>query len=50
MDLISELEDGSDEKKELLEFQERLIRAYDSLSNKYHSEKAGNNSNSLVLG
>jgi hypothetical protein len=49
MDLIEALED-SDEKKELLALQKSLIDQYDTLSNKYHTEKSQNENNSLVLG
>jgi tRNA(Arg) A34 adenosine deaminase TadA len=50
VDLIDQLEDGSPEKQELTATQNRLMVAYDELSAKYHSEKAGNENNSLVLG
>jgi tRNA(Arg) A34 adenosine deaminase TadA len=50
MDLIDELEDTAPEKAALNSQLRRLIEAYDSLSNKYHSEKASNENNSLVLG
>lgn len=49
MDLIAELPEGP-EKKELLDIQNLLTEEYDALSNKYHSEKASNANNSLVLG
>lgn len=49
MDLIGNLDDGK-EKKELVEIQDRLIKVYDTLSEKYHSEKKENPNNSLVLG
>ena len=50
MDLIEDLADDVPEKKELQATVQRLIAAYDKLSNKYHSEKANNPDNSLVLG
>ena len=50
MDLISNLDDAVPEKKELLILQQELIDIYDKLSNKYHSEKANNTNNTLVLG
>ena len=40
----------SEEKTELLAQQQRLLDAYDKLAAKYHSEKANNANNSLVLG
>ena len=49
MELIESLKDG-EEKNELMEIQDRLINVYDSLSEKYHSEKKTNKNNSLVLG
>ena len=49
MELIEQLPDG-EEKSELLVQQQRLLDAYDELANKYHSEKAQNVNNSLVLG
>lgn len=49
MDLIADLDDGP-EKAELQAMSDSLIEAYDKLSNKYHSEKAQNENNSLVLG
>ena len=49
MELIENLKDG-EEKNELMEIQDRLINVYDSLSEKYHSEKTTNKNNSLVLG
>lgn len=49
MDLIEDLEDGA-EKEELKAMSDALIDAYDKLSKKYHSEKAQNENNSLVLG
>ena len=51
MDLIEELDDDTvPEKKDLQATVQRLIAAYDELSHKYHSEKADNPDNSLVLG
>eukprot|EP00934_Nitzschia_sp_Nitz4_P006801 Nitzschia sp. Nitz4//scaffold238_size30058//25661//26386//NITZ4_008006-RA/size30058-processed-gene-0.56-mRNA-1//1//CDS//3329543549//6791//frame0 len=49
MDLVDALPEG-DDKTELLATQKRLLDAYDTLANKYHSEKAANPDNSLVLG
>ena len=49
MDLIGGLED-SDEKAQLVSYQNRLITMYNDLSAKYHSEKGSNIDNSLVLG
>lgn len=52
MTLIDELDVndvGEEKKKELQATVQRLIKAYDELSNKYHSEKANNPNNSLVL-
>jgi len=49
MELIEDLPE-SKEKTELLAQQQRLLDAYDKLSAKYHSEKANNANNSLVLG
>ena len=48
MELIDQLPDG-EEKTELLVQQQRLSVEYDKLANKYHSEKAENANNSLVL-
>lgn len=52
MDLVEALDEDSvpDKKKELQATVQRLMTAYDTLSNKYHSEKADNPQNSLVLG
>lgn len=50
MDLIEDLDETVPEKKELQATVQRLIAAYDKLSNKYHTEKAENPNNSLVLG
>ena len=50
MDLIEELDDSVPEKKDLQATVQRLIQAYDNLSNKYHTEKADNPDNSLGLG
>lgn len=49
IDLVKEMED-SDEKKALEATTQRLLDAYDKLSNKYHTEKVNNADNSLVLG
>jgi tRNA(Arg) A34 adenosine deaminase TadA len=49
MDLIDHVEDEAD-KSELKATQQRLMDAYDKLSTKYHTEKAENGNNSLVLG
>lgn len=49
MDLIDLVEDEA-AKSELKATQHRLMEAYDKLSNKYHTEKAENGNNSLVLG
>lgn len=48
MEMVDALPDG-DEKAELKEIQDRLLKRYDELANKYHSEKANNENNSLVL-
>ena len=50
MDLIEDLDDAVPEKKQLQATVQRLIQAYDALCNKYHTEKADNPDNSLVLG
>jgi len=49
MELIDDLPEGV-EKTELKAQEKRLLDAYDKLANKYHSEKANNVNNSLVLG
>lgn len=49
MDLVQELP-SSDEKTELQATIQRLLGAYEKLSNKYHTEKVNNADNSLVLG
>lgn len=49
IDLVEALPDGPD-KTNLLDTQQRLLKAYDEMSNRYHSEKANNPENSLVLG
>lgn len=49
MDLVLALPDGPD-KTELVETQNRLLKAYDEMANYYHTEKANNPENSLVLG
>lgn len=50
MDLIEDMDETVPEKKELQATVQRLIAAYDKLSSKYHTEKANNPDNSLVLG
>jgi tRNA(Arg) A34 adenosine deaminase TadA len=50
LELIEGLENSDDKKQELQETSKRLIERYEALSNKYHSEKASNTNNSLVLG
>jgi tRNA(Arg) A34 adenosine deaminase TadA len=51
MDLIDELDETiHPEKKELQATVQRLQTAYETLSNKYHTEKSANPQNSLVLG
>ena len=50
MDLVKALPDGDDSKPELLATQDRLMKEYNALSDKYHNEKEANPSNSLVLG
>lgn len=49
MEAIAELPD-SPIKKECLELRDKLMKEYDRLSNKYHTEKVNNPDNSLVLG
>ena len=49
IDLVKQLAD-SEEKKALEATIQRLLDAYDKLSNKYHEEKVNNADNSLVLG
>ena len=49
MEMITALEEGED-KRLLIELQNKLLEKYDKLSMKYHSEKASNENNSLVLG
>jgi tRNA(Arg) A34 adenosine deaminase TadA len=49
MDMIDALAEGHT-KKELVDLQNKLLDDYDKLANKYHSEKATNENNSLVLG
>lgn len=49
-DLIANLDDSLPEKEELLILQQELFDIYDKLSSKYHSEKANNTNNTLVLG
>ena len=49
MDAIKELPENSI-KTECLELQAKLIKEYDRLSTKYHTEKVNNADNSLVLG
>ena len=48
-DLIEELEEG-DAKTKLKGQSERLLGAYNAVSDQYHREKAGNENNTLVLG
>ncbi len=50
MDLINDLPDSDEDKKELIEIQNRLIESYDSLASKYHQGKTSNKNNSLVMG
>jgi hypothetical protein len=50
MDLVSELADGSDDKIELQKTVDCLLKKYNAMADKYHSEKANNTDNSLVLG
>mmetsp|Transcript_18993 Transcript_18993/g.24459 ORF Transcript_18993/g.24459 Transcript_18993/m.24459 type:complete len:227 (-) Transcript_18993:167-847(-) len=50
MDLIELLPDGTDEKKELQGLAAAINDEYEELSQKYHTEKANNVNNSLVLG
>ena len=49
MDAIKKLPD-SPIKTECVAPQDKLIKEYDRLSNKYHTEKVNNEDNSLVLG
>lgn len=49
IDMVKALDDSED-KKELEETIDRLLKAYDSLAHKYHQEKGSNTNNSLVLG
>lgn len=49
LDLIEGLEDG-DTKEALKTQSANLLKRYDELADKYHSEKASNTKNSLVLG
>lgn len=49
MDAIAALPDGI-QKTELLEIQERLIKQYKQLSDKYHNNKVNNADNSLAFG
>ena len=48
MDAIKELPE-SDIKTECVTLQEKLIKEYERLSNKYHTDKVNNEDNSLVL-
>lgn len=48
-DLVDNLEDGTD-KTEFQATVARLTEEYNNLANKYHSDKAANPNNSLVLG
>lgn len=50
MTLVDELEDDHPDKPALQETIQRLIATYNELSKKYHTEKAANPNNSLVLG
>ena len=50
MDMVEALGDQLPQKAELQAVVQRLLSKYDALSNKYHSEKADNPNNSLVLG
>jgi len=50
IDLVEELADDVAEKTELQATVQRLLEAYDKLSNQYHTEKVNNTDNSLVLG
>lgn len=49
MEMIAAMEEGED-KRLLIELQNKLLERYDKLSIKYHSEKASNENNSLILG
>jgi len=49
MEMIAAMEEG-EEKRLLTELQNKLLERYNKLSMKYHSEKASNENNSLVLG
>ena len=46
---IEKLPDG-DEKKDLQERTSKILKQYNVLADKYHSEKESNQNNSLVLG
>ena len=50
MDLINDLPDSDEDKKELIEIQNRLIESYNSLASQYHQGKISNKNNSLVMG
>ena len=48
--LIADLSDDDDSKKaDLLAQSSRLLDMYNAMSDQYHSEKAGNQNNTLVL-
>ena len=49
IDLIDNLDDNCDGKKDLVTKKNNLIKMYETLSNQYHSEKESNADNSLVL-
>ena len=49
MNAIKELPE-SDVKTKCVTLQEKLIKEYERLSNKYHTERVNNEDNSLVLG
>ena len=49
MDAVGKLPE-SDVKTECVILQEKLIKDYERLSTKYHTEKVNNKDNSLVLG
>lgn len=49
VDLVKDLPDG-EEKHDLEKRIEKLLNAYEKLSNKYHMEKGKNKNNSLILG
>mmetsp|Transcript_53493 Transcript_53493/g.130237 ORF Transcript_53493/g.130237 Transcript_53493/m.130237 type:complete len:230 (-) Transcript_53493:589-1278(-) len=49
MELVDSLPEDDPLKSTLVEQQQRLLKKYEVLANKYHSEKANNKNNSLVL-